>query len=243
MNKNRLLRVLITALFLLAALGLVCLVVKQTMPDLLTLLRDADEAALEAYLSRDMSLSGIICMALLQMIQVWSIVISGIVIKVAAGVVYGTWRAFLICQLSSTLAHCISFALCQRLDRYLEHFLPDQSAEKLTLITHAEHPAYMVVTLGFLPIIPNGIISIAASRTKLRLWQFALAMLCGSSFGTFVYCWLGSSLVQGNWLGSALLVALMLLIAVLLWRNEERLLRFIRQLGKGSRRGQDRAAK
>ena len=59
---------------------LVYLVVRQTMPDIIPLLQSGDEEALEAYLSRDMSFTGILYMALLQMVQVWSIVISGVIV-------------------------------------------------------------------------------------------------------------------------------------------------------------------
>ena len=96
MKKTKLIRGGIMALFVLAALLLVYLVVRQTMPDIIPLLRSGDEEALEAYLSRDMSFTGILYMALLQMVQVWSIVISGVIVNVAAGVVYGVWRAFAI---------------------------------------------------------------------------------------------------------------------------------------------------
>ena len=70
MKKEKLLRAGITAVFILLAVLLVYLVVRQTMPDIIPLLQSGDEAALEAYLSRDMSLSGILYMALLQMVQV-----------------------------------------------------------------------------------------------------------------------------------------------------------------------------
>ena len=43
---------------------LVYLVVRQTMPDIIPLLRSGDEEALEAYLSRDMSFTGVLYMAL-----------------------------------------------------------------------------------------------------------------------------------------------------------------------------------
>ena len=114
MKRKKLLRTGITVIFVLLAVFLVYLVVRQTMPDIIPLLKSGDEAALEAYLSRDMSPSGILYMALLQMVQVWSIVISGVIVNVAAGVVYGVWRAFAICLLSSSLAHGISFTLYQR---------------------------------------------------------------------------------------------------------------------------------
>lgn len=51
MKKTKLIRGGIMALFVLAALLLVYLVVKQTMPDIIPLLRSGDEEALEAYLS------------------------------------------------------------------------------------------------------------------------------------------------------------------------------------------------
>ena len=78
MKKTKLIRGAIMAVFVLLALLLVYTVVKQTMPDIIPLLQSGDEEALEAYLERDMSFTGILCMALLQMVQVWSIVISGV---------------------------------------------------------------------------------------------------------------------------------------------------------------------
>ena len=87
----------------------------------------------------------------------------------------------------------------------------------------------MVVTLCFLPVLPNGIISIAASRSRLTPWEFTLAMFFGSAFSTFVYCWLGSNLVKGTWLGSAALVVLMLSIAFLLWKYRRQVLHLVGQ--------------
>ena len=142
MKKTKLIRSCAMALFVLVALLLVYLVVRQTMPDIIPLLRNGDEEALEAYLSRDMSFTGILYMALLQMVQVWSIVISGVIVNVAAGVVYGVWRAFAICLISSSLAHGISFTLYQRLGKYLDKFLPDTGSDKLDLVAKSEHAAY-----------------------------------------------------------------------------------------------------
>ena len=147
MKKTKIIRGGIMALFVLAALLLVYLVVRQTMPDIIPLLQSGDEEALEAYLERDMSFTGILCMALLQMVQVWSIVISGVIVNVAAGVVYGVWRAFAICLVSSSLAHGISFTLYQRLGKYLDKLLPDNSSDKLDIVAKSEHPAYMVALL------------------------------------------------------------------------------------------------
>lgn len=237
MKKEKLLRTGITVVFILLAVLLVYLVVRQTMPDIIPLLQSGDETALEAYLSRDMSFSGILYMALLQMVQVWSIVISGVIVNVAAGVVYGVWRAFEICLLSSSLAHGISFTLYQRLGKYLDKLLPESAGSaKLALIAKSEHPAYMVVTLCFIPLIPNGVIPIAASRSKLKPWEFTLAMFCGSAFSTFVYCWLGSNILHGDWAGSAALIVLMLAVAFFMWKFQKQILAFVtKHIPKGDR--------
>ena len=108
--------------------------------------------------------------------------------------------------------------------------LPDTGSYKLDLIAKSDHPAYTVVTLCFLPILPNGIISIAASRSRLKPWEFTLAMFCGSAFSVFVYCWLGSSLVQGDWIASAVLVVFMLAVAFLMWRYQKQILHFTDRL-------------
>ena len=144
--------------------------------------------------------------------------------------VYGVWRAFAICLISSSLAHGISFTVCQHLGKYLDKILPDTGSYKLDLIAKSDHPAYTVVTLCFLPILPNGIISIAASRSRLKPWEFTLAMFCGSAFSVFVYCWLGSSLVQGDWIASAVLVVFMLAVAFLMWRYQKQILHFTDRL-------------
>ena len=170
-------------------------------------------------------------------LQVWSIVISGVIVNVAAGVVYGVWRAFAICLLSSSLAHGISFTLYQRLGKYLDKLLPESAGSaKLDVVAKSEHPAYMVVTLCFIPLIPNGVIPIAASRSKLKPWEFTLSMFCGSAFSTFVYCWLGSNILHGDWAGSAALIVLMLAVAFFMWKFQKQILAFVtKHIPKGDR--------
>lgn len=231
MKKTKLIRGGIMALFVLAALLLVYLVVRQTMPDIIPLLRSGDEEALEAYLSRDMSFTGILYMRFWQMVQVWSIVISGVIVNVAAG--RRLWRLARVRHPASSrpplrMASALrstsvwgstSISSCRTTAR-----------TNSTLLRSLSIPAYMVVTLCFLPLIPNGFIPIAASRSRLKPWEFTLAMFFGSAFSTLVYCWLGSNLIHGDWIGSAVLVVLMLSIAFLLWKYQKQVLHLVGQL-------------
>ena len=100
MRGNLIKRVLFVMLFLAAGLALVFLAFRDALPELLPMLKNGDVDELQAYLRSIGTWKGILCAALLQMLQVFSLVISGLPIQVAAGVVYGTFFALLICLLS-----------------------------------------------------------------------------------------------------------------------------------------------
>lgn len=53
---------------------------------------------------------GLICTALLQFLQVVSIVLPGAPIQVAAGIVYGVWKGSAICYVSHVSANLAVFA-------------------------------------------------------------------------------------------------------------------------------------
>lgn len=134
------------------------------------------------------------------------------------------------CLVSSSLAHGISFTLYQRLGKYLDKLLPDNSSDKLDIVAKSEHPG-LYGRDALLPAAhPERLYPIAASRSRLKPWEFTLAMFFGSAFSTLVYCWLGSNLIHGDWIGSAVLVVLMLSIAFLLWKYQKQVLHLVGQL-------------
>ena len=111
MRGNLIKRVFFVLLFLAAGLALVLLAFRDALPELLPMLKNGDVDELQAYLRGIGTWKGVLCAALLQMLQVFSLVISGLPIQVAAGVVYGTFFALLICLVSSTLALTLSLLL------------------------------------------------------------------------------------------------------------------------------------
>ena len=80
-----------------------------------------------------------------------------------------------------------------------------------------------------LPVVMASRLGVPVSQTGGIYILFTLAMFFGSAFSTFVYCWLGSNLVHGDWLGSAVLVVLMLSIAFLLWKYQKQVLHLVGQ--------------
>ena len=50
---------------------------------------------------------------------------------------------------------------------------------KIDFLKKERHPAYMTAMACLIPVLPNGIIPYAAARTKIRLYEFALAMVLG----------------------------------------------------------------
>ena len=195
MKKTKLIRSCVMALFVLVALLLVYLVVRQTMPDIIPLLRSGDEAGAGSvpeprHVVHRYSIHGAFADG------------AGLVHRHfrrdrQCGRRRRLWRLARICNLPR-------FPLRLHMESAL-HFTSGWGSisinscripalTNLIIVAKSEHPAYMVVTLCFLPLIPNGFISIAASRSRLKPWEFTLAMFFGSAFSTFVYCWLGSNL-------------------------------------------------
>ncbi len=231
MKKNTLLRILIKIALVGAAVGLVYFAFVKAMPDLIPLLTHGSEAEVEAYLKQNNSLTGMLCAALLQALQVFSVVLPGPPIQIAAGIVYGTWRAFLVCHLSSVAANLLVFGLARRFEYRMNQLIPvGERTSKLDFLIKSDHPAYMTVIAYLIPVLPNGIIPYAAAKTRIRFWPFFLCCYFGSFLSVFVLCAAGSKVTEGGYVFAAVLVAVLVLVVFLLMKNYEKILRLVSRL-------------
>ena len=117
MGRNHVRRILFILLFLAVAAALFYFAFRDAAPQLLELLKNGDVEEIQLYLRGIGAWKGVLVTALLQMLQVFSLVISGVPVQVAAGVVYGTFIALVICLLSSTLALTLSLLLWKGMGR------------------------------------------------------------------------------------------------------------------------------
>ena len=232
MRGNHIRRILFVVLFLAAAAALIWFAFRNAVPDLIPLLKNGDIDEIQSYLRSVGTWKGVLCAALLQMLQVFSLVISGVPIQVAAGVVYGTFIALLICLLSSTLALTLSLLLWRTMGARMKKWFPVEEKDLRLIKRLAESgtpPRYAVFLAGMLPIVPNGLIPLLASRLDITVPGFSLWVGLGSLPNMLLCCAIGNRLIRGDWLLSIVYVAVMMLIVIVLWKWREPIIGRIRK--------------
>ena len=214
-------------------LGLVYLAFVKAMPDLWPVLKSGKEAEIEAYLASADHTVGMICTALLQFLQVVSIILPGAPIQIAAGIVYGVWKGGALCYLSYVAANLTVFAAARRLGGLLDRWLPARDAgllQKIKFLSDAEMPVYMTAMACIIPVVPNGIIPYAAARSPMKFWQFAAAVCGGSVIPIFVMCLIGGRILAGEYLLAVLVFAVSLAVVLLLTHFRMQLASLTRRL-------------
>ena len=233
MNKYKLIRTGIIVLFILLTLLLVYFILVETMPELLPALEKGDSKAIEEYLSRDTSAKSLISLAILQVLQVLSIFISGTVLQIAAGAVYGGFKAMLVCWPASGLAHFLAFLLYRRLGERMDELMPGSAdSSKLDFIIKSVHPGFATSLACFFPFLPNGFLPIAASRTTLTPLQFVMIVQLCSLPDTIICCFLGEKVICGEWGESALLTGLMVVFVVIMFLCKNKIIAFMDSLSR-----------
>ena len=225
-------RVFFVLLFLAAGLALVFLAFRDALPELLPMLKNGDVDELQAYLRSIGTWKGILCAALLQMLQVFSLVISGLPIQVAAGVVYGTFFALLICLVSSTLALTLSLLLWKTMGKRMAKWFPVEEKQMRLIDRLAQSgtpPRYAVFLAGMIPVLPNGLIPLLAAKLDISVPQFALWVGLGSLPNMLLCCAIGNRLIRGDWILSLIYVVIMMGLVIVLWKFQDRILGFVRK--------------
>jgi len=231
MKKTRFKRIAVVTVIIALAICLIYFSFWETVPQLLSLLKDGDAAQLEAYLASIDKLTGLIFLALLQALQVFSVILPGAPIQIAGGIVYGTWESFFVCHLSSVAANVIVFTAVRRLGKKLDEFMPiDKKKSRLDFILKSENPAYMTAVACLVPILPNGFIPYVAAKTKIKTLRFALSIYFGSFLPVLILCAAGSKILQGGYVASAILLVSLFVVVFLLAIFKDKILRLINKI-------------
>ena len=231
MQRNHIRRVLFVLLFLALAAALLYFPFRDAAPQLLSLLKSGDVEEIQAYLRSIGTWKGVLVTALLQMLQVFSLVISGVPIQVAAGVIYGTFIALVICLLSSTLALTLSLLLWKGMGRRMKKWFPVEEKELRLINRLAESgtpPRYAVFLAGMIPVLPNGLIPLLASKLNISVPAFTLWVGLGSLPNMLLCCAIGNRLIRGDWLASIIYVVIMMGIVIVMWKWRDRIIAWVR---------------
>ena len=242
MKNRKWIRILIIIGLLVLAAVLFYYAFVETILELMPILEHGNVEEIQTYMFAHNDMKGVFATMLLQMLQVWTVVLSGIPIQVAAGVVYGTFRGFAMCHLSSTIAMTASMYFWRRAGKKMEDFLP---VDKLyqgkihTYLTADTPPRYTTVLACMIPMIPNGLIPVMAARMDITVPQFAFAVWLGMFPNILICCGIGSSLIQGDWHIALLYALIMVAMVVILKVFQKQMLYIMRRIVHGKPQNAD----
>ena len=216
---NHIKRILFVLLFLAIAAALIYFPFRDSAPELLDMLKNGDVEEIQSYLRSIGTWKGVLVTAMLQMLQVFSLV-------------YGTFIALVICLLSSTLALTLSLLLWKGMGRRMKKWFPVEE-KQLRLINKLAQsgtpPRYAVFLAGMIPVLPNGLIPLLASKLEISVPAFALWVGLGSLPNMLLCCAIGNRLIRGDWLASILYVALMIGIVIVMWKWRDQIIGWVRR--------------
>jgi len=192
------------------------------IPGLIPLLKEGDSQKIADYLSQETGVKGVIAVILLQAVQIASIVMPGMAIQVAAGIIYGWLEGFLMCYIGFVLSNLAVFLLARRMgsDR-IRNVSMGKTSQWLMEKLRGTRPKFMVVIANMVPLIPNGIIPYLAAKTDITAADYVKAVAMGSWLQILLSCLAGQFIIKGQWLYTVLTVIFQFIVVVIiLWKRE-----------------------
>ena len=163
-----------------------------------------------------------IAVILLQAVQIASIVMPGMAIQVAAGIIYGWLEGFLMCYIGFVLSNLAVFLFARRMgsDR-IRNVSMGKTSQWLMEKLRGTRPKFMVVIANMVPLIPNGIIPYLAAKTDITAADYVKAVAMGSWLQILLSCLAGQFIIKGQWLYTVLTVIFQFIVVVIiLWKRE-----------------------
>ena len=205
---------LVKALIFIGMIALVVLIIyvgmRVAFPSLWTAIKSGNHEDLEAFLKQGKSWKTLLVLAILQYVQIISIVLPSPPIHIAGGMVAGTLHAFATCMISYCLANLTVFAAARKLHGKLENFGvgSDGKGNKLDEWLSTGEPWIVVVLACMIPFIPNGLIPYAAAQTNLKAGKFTWSVFVGGFVPMLLLCAIGSNIMQADYPFILLLVSI-----------------------------------
>ena len=186
------------------------------IPGLIPLLKEGDGEKIADYLAQETGIKGVIAVILLQMIQVVSIVLPGMAIQVAAGLIYGWLQGFLMCYFGFVLSNLLIFVFARKMGSgRLREVSMGRTSQWLMEKLNGTKPQFMVVIANMVPAIPNGVIPFIAAKTDITAKEYVTAVAMGSWLQILTSCMAGQFIIQGKWMFTGIAIAFQCLVIVI----------------------------
>ncbi len=224
-NTQRALAILAIAAIITLTIWLIVRLFGKQFTDLFQMLNRGDEDEIASYLNAQGKWQGMLSIYLISILQVVSIFIPGMVIQLAAGLVYGWARGFLMTYAGFVSGNVLVFLAARKLGNKINDLMP-KSAKSNWLVDkiNGANSAFVIGLACLIPGVPNGIIPYLASTTDLTSKKFAFAIAASCWIQILCNCIAGHFLVRGEYLFMILSFAVQILIIVLVASNREKVL-------------------
>ena len=213
---------LVPVLVVIAVAILIWFAFGDKIPGLIPLLKEGDSQKIADYLAQETGIKGVIAVVLLQAVQIASIVMPGMAIQVAAGLIYGWLEGFLMCYIGFVVSNLCVFLFARKMgsDRIRDVSM-GRTAQWLLEKLNGANPKFMVVVANMVPAIPNGIIPYIAARTDITAIDYVKAVAMGSWLQILLSCLAGQFIISGKWLYTVLTVVFQFVVVIIiLWKRE-----------------------
>lgn len=193
--------------------------------ELWALLKNGDQEEMEAFLNGQSEIAGLLAIFAISVLQVVSIVIPGMVIQVAAAVIYGWWRAFLACFTGFVAGNALVFVIARLFkDTIMDAFGTSLKNNVLTKKINDKNAKFVFALACMIPGIPNGSIPYVAAMSPIKTLDYAEAVAMSSWIQIILNCVIGHFLMQGDWLYMWIALGAQIGLIIVLILNRQKLL-------------------
>lgn len=170
---------------------------------------------LKNYLAAAYPRAGLVVMTLLQAFQVVLSVIPAAMISFASGMIYGLGWSLVIGTIGSAIGTTISFYLSRLLGRkVVTLFVKEKTMLKLEGMLSGDMSMIVLVVLFILPT-PKDFFPYFLGLTNIKAWKVFVIAALGRLPGMFVTCYMGSTILNRNYVLLALSVVFMSVVMIL----------------------------
>lgn len=168
---------------------------------------------------------GVLMLLGLEFIQVMVAFIPGEVVQMVAGMLYGPWLGAVIILGGCVLATWAIFELVHRLGQpFVEEVVSTEHLERFHEFEANGKLETMVFILFLIPGLPKDVFTYLVPLTSMPRSQYLLLTTIARSPGVFMSTFAASGLVSGNYLQSAVVFAIVAVLAIVGIYNKDRLL-------------------
>ena len=209
---------LVPVLVVIAVAILIWFAFGDKIPGLIPLLKEGDSQQIADYLAQETGIKGVIAVILLQAVQIASIVMPGMAIQIAAGLIYGWLEGFLMCYIGFVVSNLCVFLFARKMgsDRIRDVSMGRTSQWLLEKLKGTK-PQFMVVVANMVPAVPNGIIPYLAAKTDITALDYVKSV----AMGILLACLAGQFIINGQWLYTVLTIVFQFTVVfIILWKRE-----------------------